>query len=258
MLLENVELILEAFDYLQLPFALKTGKVGKLSIKVPWKKLGWEPIIVALEDVFICACQRDDHEWSSDSVEKRELAGKMAKLNAIELAKFSRRVSGNPSGQSFLSYIYAKILDNIQVSIKNVHIIYIDAHNDKGNFIFGLRFSFLTIMTDSQKQNATLSTIGKSRSSQVNKSVEISNIGLYCDMLEGNLDPLDIDGTIGSQFCCDVNFNSERCGYLVNPFDVSISLLVNKTGKLDGAPQYAIIAELTTLVCFYAMQRLYR
>ncbi|RWW73785.1 hypothetical protein BHE74_00018304 [Ensete ventricosum] len=32
--------------------------------------------------------------WSSDSVEKRELAGKMAKLNAIELAKLSRRVSG--------------------------------------------------------------------------------------------------------------------------------------------------------------------
>lgn len=33
-------------------------------------------------------------QWSSDLVEKRELAGKMAKLNAIELAKLSRRVSG--------------------------------------------------------------------------------------------------------------------------------------------------------------------
>jgi hypothetical protein len=28
-LLENVELILEAFDYLQLPFALKTGTICK-------------------------------------------------------------------------------------------------------------------------------------------------------------------------------------------------------------------------------------
>ncbi|RWR93680.1 putative vacuolar protein sorting-associated protein 13A [Cinnamomum micranthum f. kanehirae] len=63
-LLENVELILEAFDYLQPPFALKQGRVGKLSIKNPWKKLGWDPIIISLEDVFICACQRDDDEWS--------------------------------------------------------------------------------------------------------------------------------------------------------------------------------------------------
>lgn len=37
-LLENVELVLEAFDYLQLPFAIKKGVIGKLSIKIPWKK----------------------------------------------------------------------------------------------------------------------------------------------------------------------------------------------------------------------------
>jgi hypothetical protein len=37
------------------------------------------------------------YQWSSDSLDKRELAGKLAKLNAIELAKFSRRVTGQPS-----------------------------------------------------------------------------------------------------------------------------------------------------------------
>ncbi|URE30654.1 vacuolar protein [Musa troglodytarum] len=76
------------------------GRVGKLSIKIPWKKLGWDPIIVVLENIFICACQREDNEWSSDLVEKRELAGKMAKLNAIELAKLSRRVSDYIGGLS--------------------------------------------------------------------------------------------------------------------------------------------------------------
>jgi hypothetical protein len=33
------------------------------------------------------------YQWRLGSVE-RELAGKLAKLNAIELAKFSRRVTG--------------------------------------------------------------------------------------------------------------------------------------------------------------------
>lgn len=33
-------------------------------------------------------------QWSSDVVEKREFAGKMAKLAAAELAKLSRRVFG--------------------------------------------------------------------------------------------------------------------------------------------------------------------
>ena len=34
------------------------------------------------------------YQWNLDSLDKRELAGKLAKLNAIELAKFSRRVTG--------------------------------------------------------------------------------------------------------------------------------------------------------------------
>ncbi|XP_039053809.1 vacuolar protein sorting-associated protein 13b-like isoform X1 [Hibiscus syriacus] len=50
--LKDIDLILEAFDYLQLPFALKQGRVGRLSIKVPWSLIGGEPILIALENVF--------------------------------------------------------------------------------------------------------------------------------------------------------------------------------------------------------------
>ena len=38
------------------------GRVGKLSIKIPWKKLGWDPIEIVLENVFLSAAQRDDQE----------------------------------------------------------------------------------------------------------------------------------------------------------------------------------------------------
>ncbi|MCI36635.1 putative vacuolar protein sorting-associated protein, partial [Trifolium medium] len=34
--------------------------------------------------------------WNADAVEKREFAGKKAKLAAAELGKLSRRVSGKP------------------------------------------------------------------------------------------------------------------------------------------------------------------
>ncbi|RVW77202.1 hypothetical protein CK203_043348 [Vitis vinifera] len=38
--------------------------------------------------IHLC-CQRDDQEWSLDAIERRELAGKKAKLAAAELAKLS-------------------------------------------------------------------------------------------------------------------------------------------------------------------------
>eukprot|EP00897_Mesotaenium_endlicherianum_P002992 jgi/Mesen1/2720/ME000168S01779 len=61
-LFENIELRLEAFDHLQLPFAIKAGGIGRLRLQVPWKKLGWEPIVVSLEDITICTGPREDHE----------------------------------------------------------------------------------------------------------------------------------------------------------------------------------------------------
>ncbi|KAJ9680062.1 hypothetical protein PVL29_019367 [Vitis rotundifolia] len=198
-LLENVELILEAFDYLQLPFALKQGRVGRLSIKIPWKKLGWDPIIIILEDVFICACQRDDQEWSLDAIERRELAGKKAKLAAAELAKLSKRVCDNQAGKSFISYITAK-----------AHIA------------FGLRFSALTIM----KQNPVGSFNGKVRGGQVNKTVEILGLEIYCSTFQGTLNLIAIDDAADSKLGGDARLEGNKNDYILAPFDVSMTLLV--------------------------------
>lgn len=38
------------------------ASIGKLKILVPWKKLGWEPILISLEDVTIRAGPQDDGE----------------------------------------------------------------------------------------------------------------------------------------------------------------------------------------------------
>ncbi|KAG0496706.1 hypothetical protein HPP92_001397 [Vanilla planifolia] len=71
-LLENVELMLEAFDYLQLPFALKNDNQG---------------------------------------------------------------------GQSLMSYITTKIIDSIQISMRNVHIVFIDTHNEQFSMVFRVSVS---------------------------------------------------------------------------------------------------------------------
>ncbi|KAL1212574.1 hypothetical protein V5N11_021137 [Cardamine amara subsp. amara] len=244
-LLENVELILEAFEYLQLPIALKQGRVGKLSIKIPWKKLGRDPIIIMLEDVFICASQRTDQEWSSDVVEKREFAGKKAKLAAAELAKLSRRVFDSPAGNPFMSYIAAKILDSIQVSIRNFHILYSNAQSESEQVVLGLRFSSLTV----SKQNPVGPSVGRVRGGQVNKLVEIEALEIYCDIYEGNMDFLSVNEKGGFDNWCQSRLQSDKFGYLLKPVHVGVTLLVNRSEELyDDLPQYSISAELTDVV----------
>ncbi|XP_057249486.1 uncharacterized protein LOC104905906 isoform X4 [Beta vulgaris subsp. vulgaris] len=240
-LFENVELILEAFDYLQLPVALKRGHVGRLSIKIPWKKLGWDPIIILLEDVFFCAGPRDDHEWSADAVEGRGLAAKKAKLATAELAKLSRRVCDNQAGQSLISHVTGRILDSIQVSMKNVHILYCEMHPQ--SMQFGTRFSSLVIA----KQTSVGPLTSKARGGQVNKFVEIHGLGIHCGTLERFLGSMGTNGAEENELwqgaVTDVDLND----YIMMPFD--LSLQVSKSGKLErDAPQYSVTAELTKLV----------
>ncbi|KAI7990467.1 putative vacuolar protein sorting-associated protein 13C [Camellia lanceoleosa] len=244
-LLENVELILEAFDYLQLPFALKQGRVGRLSIKIPWRKLGWDPIIISIEDVFVWACRRDDQEWSMDAVQRREFAGKKAKLAAAELAKLSRRVCDNQAGESFISYITAKILDSIQVSIRNVHVLYRDLLTDSAETVLGIKFSSLTIM----KQNLLGFSSGKVRGGQVNKIVEIQGLEVYCSTFQGTLDLMRVDIFVDSELLENARLEGNKYDYILAPVDLSMSLLVSRSGKHENdCPQYSINAELTGLV----------
>ncbi|KAJ7978120.1 putative Vacuolar protein sorting-associated protein [Quillaja saponaria] len=248
-LLENVELILEAFDYLQLPFALKQGRVGRLSIKIPWKKLGWDPIVIILEDIFISASQREDQEWSMDAVGKREFAGKKAKLAAAELAKLKKRVCDSQAGQSFISYITAKILDSIQVSVRNFHVMYTDVQSDpklfQGHIMFGLKFSSLMIM----KQIPTGTSSGRGRGGQVNIVVEIKGLELYSIMFQGKMELIPVPSAVNIGAGRSTTFAEKTYDSLLAPCDVSLLLLANRSGKLgEYAPQYSITAELTGLV----------
>jgi uncharacterized Zn-finger protein len=161
-------------------------------------------------------------QWSSDVVEKREFAGKKAKLASAELAKLSRRVFDNPGGNSYMSYITAKILDSVQVSIKNFHILYSDAQPESGQVVLGLRFSSLTVT----KQNSVGPSVGRVRGGQVNILVEVEGLEIYCDMYEGNMDFPSVNEKIGFDNWCQSRLQSNRFGYLLKPVHVSVTLLV--------------------------------
>ncbi|KAK8498349.1 hypothetical protein V6N12_032902 [Hibiscus sabdariffa] len=237
--LKDIDLILEAFDYLQLPFALKQGRVGRLSIKVPWSLIGGEPILIALENVFFSVSPRDDHEWRMDAIETRELAGKKAKLAAAELAKLSRRVCDNKGGWSFIPFVTTKVLENIQVSIRNFHVLYSDMQSNSEQVLFGLRFSSLTML----KQNSVGLRMG-----QVSKIVEVEGLEIYCGISKDAAKGLSLSNVGDSESWFNSHFVGDKPEHIVEPFNVSLSLLVNRSGKLNDLPQYSISARMTCLV----------
>ncbi|KAK9110206.1 hypothetical protein Sjap_018266 [Stephania japonica] len=94
------------------------------------------------------------------------------------------------------------------------------------------------------KQNSIWSSNVKLKGNQVSKNVEISGLGVYCNKTDeaSQLAVIDNVGCLLSYF--DANIKSETLEYILAPFDVALSLTVNKSGKLEsGVPQYSIITD---------------
>ncbi|CAM9596148.1 unnamed protein product, partial [Ectocarpus sp. 12 AP-2014] len=109
------------------------GHVGLFQLSVPWNKLGSKPVCATLEDVYILIAPLDT--WSMDDMERQRRA-RYQKSRGVEwrLRKHLERKASlaegvakdEGGGKGRWGRLLAKILDNVQITVKNIHIRYED------------------------------------------------------------------------------------------------------------------------------------
>lgn len=152
--LKNLELRREALDQLHLPVNVVEGHLGQLTMSIPWTNLRGKPVQVNIKDVFLLAAPKEDAEYNEDEEAKREHDVKMEKLENAELLK-QRNSEGlsqeeQQKSQSFTESLTTAIVDNLQVSVKGIHIRYEDSIAAPGHpFALGLTLrEFSAVSTD--------------------------------------------------------------------------------------------------------------
>lgn len=152
--LRNLELRREALDQLHLPVNVVEGHLGHLTMSIPWTNLRGKPVRVNIEDVFLLAAPKEDAEYNEEEEAKRTQAVKIEKLENAELLK-ERNTEGlsqeeQKKSQSFTESLTTAIVDNLQVSIKGIHIRYEDSISAPGHpFALGLTLQeFSAVSTD--------------------------------------------------------------------------------------------------------------
>ncbi|BFZ60577.1 Vacuolar protein sorting-associated protein 13 [Saitoella coloradoensis] len=148
--LRNLQLRREALDKFKLPIDVKEGYLGSLTLQIPWSNLKGKPVKVLIEDVFLLANPKADQEYDEADEERRAQALKQEKLDSAELLGGSRTVESDPKDASFTDSLVTKIIDNLQVVVKNIHIRYEDTVSDPGHpFAVGATLSeFSAVSTD--------------------------------------------------------------------------------------------------------------
>ncbi|CZT04223.1 related to vacuolar protein sorting-associated protein VPS13 [Rhynchosporium graminicola] len=152
--LRDLELRKEALDQLKLPINVVEGHLGQLTLKIPWSNLRGAPVQVYIEDVFVLAAPKEDAEWDEEEEERRRQAVKIEQLDSAEMLK-DRNQEGmsqedQQKSQSFTDSLVTKIVDNLQITIKNIHVRYEDSISAPGHpFALGVTLQeFSAISTD--------------------------------------------------------------------------------------------------------------
>ncbi|KAL6852120.1 hypothetical protein J3F83DRAFT_570868 [Trichoderma novae-zelandiae] len=135
--LRNLELRREALDQLKLPINVIEGHLGELTLYIPWSNIRGAPVKVFIQDVYLLASPREESEYDEVEEQRRKQRLKMEKLESAELLK-ERNKAGmsqeeQKKNQSFAQSLATKITDNLQITVKNIHIRYEDSISAPGH-----------------------------------------------------------------------------------------------------------------------------
>lgn len=183
--LKDLKLKAEALNSLKLPVTVKAGFVGTITLKVPWKSLGKEPVVVLIDRVFVLAHPAPDGQSLKEEDREKVFEAKLQQIEEIELATLEAttrrsKVEATSGGNSWLGSLIATIIGNLKVTISNVHIRYEDTVSNPGHpFCSGVTLSKLAAVTMDEQGNETFDTSGAL--DKLRKSLQLQRLALYHD-----------------------------------------------------------------------------
>ncbi|CAN6486850.1 unnamed protein product [Victoria cruziana] len=176
--LTNMQLKPEALNALKLPVRVKAGFLGSVRLKVPWSRLGQEPVQVYLDRICILVepatqvvgCYEDDLLQAKKNL-VREMERKLLEARQHQTVEVNA---------TWLGSLVNTIIGNLKLSITNIHIRYEDLESNPGHpFAAGATLAKLSAVTVDESGKETFATGGALGSIQ--KSVELDRLAFYFD-----------------------------------------------------------------------------
>ena len=105
----------------KLPFQLKYSHIGSLKVIVPWNKLSSSPVEITITDVYLFLHLKD----TESQVDLKDIIANKKELIKNYCDYLSSKLLGerkDEKEQGYLNRMISKIIDNIQLSVQNIHL----------------------------------------------------------------------------------------------------------------------------------------
>lgn len=153
--LRNLTLKKELLDQLDLPLDVVFGQLEELTLQIPWSNLKLKPVQVEINGFYLLAKPTLSHSYDEKEATRRELAVKRQKIDQMDIVDEERAQMALADQENlalFTESLVTKVIDNLQVTIKNIHVRYEDTEGqglaDEPYAVGGLLAELLAVLTD--------------------------------------------------------------------------------------------------------------
>lgn len=234
------------FDSMPLPFSLVYGQIGTLHLKIPVWNMFNQPLMISITDLFALVRPKHISEWKEEVEVQAYQNANQSTLEQFEL--FSQNadtlLKKDPSS---VDKLVAKILDNIQIKIKNIYVRYEDEFSapNHGKFVMGVMLKEFSTHTVAGDWKTKVMAMGEDLTHKVGK---IKNFSLFMDWEGcGKGKPVDLprltsDETyfqelLSAEFGKD---GEEHKGvphnYIIDRFAMEARITINKNPMVNQLP----------------------
>eukprot|EP00457_Paulinella_chromatophora_P000029 gb/GEZN01000029.1/.p1 GENE.gb/GEZN01000029.1/~~gb/GEZN01000029.1/.p1 ORF type:complete len:3687 (-),score=441.49 gb/GEZN01000029.1/:130-11190(-) len=239
--LKNLKIKSSCLDSLHLPIKVKVGFVGHLLLSVNWRKLSSEPVRIELEDIFLIAELEKEHTYDEEVERLNALQDKLMKLKTMEEFALSFGQSKGEASQQdddgFTAALTQKIIDNLQVSIKRIHLRFESSGFRSYNKPVALGFclqGLQAVTTDAQWRPKFVTG-----EKMTYKMLDLDNMFMYV-----STKPEDAKAVGRDSWMAEI-FSSKTIQYLLRPVSGYLQMTTNKQDT--PSPKVNIVSALSAI-----------
>ncbi|KAI8844441.1 hypothetical protein BJ741DRAFT_543605 [Chytriomyces cf. hyalinus JEL632] len=227
--LHNLRLKREALDKFNLPVEVLEGFLGDLTLKIPWNDLKTKPVRVFIKNMFLLVAPKADSDYDQDLEQERAHKAKMERVEAAEMLNAKEKLPDDKQNATFVTQLITKIVDNLQISIQNIHIRYEDKQRD---IPFSMGFTLSEFSAASTDENWNEAFIHE-EIGIIHKLIRLESLAIYFNTESVSLAGMSVEESIKifTQLIANEKNIPEVNRYILKPVSGQGKFLINKSPK---------------------------
>ncbi|XP_034000770.1 vacuolar protein sorting-associated protein 13C-like, partial [Trematomus bernacchii] len=149
--LENLRVKENALSEFDVPFRVKAGQIGRLTLKIPWKNLYSDAVVATLDGLYLLVVPGATMNYDEVKEDLYQQEAKQKELQRIEEAMqlaASREKPPDQKKDSFAEKLATQVIKNLQVKITSIHLRFEDDLSDPERPLsVGVTLSELSLQT---------------------------------------------------------------------------------------------------------------